>query len=189
MLCERCQSNEATVHFSAVAWPTGDLTKHLCETCYPKDEAERTASYEAKRKPLPVINFTARERAAMELLGRALESLEKGDDAGDMVGFGIGLSNSVPGAKTSALVQLLERIFLRSVELLAKSSSPPSDHPFGLGLTIAGNALRQADPGGFSTLLESLKAQQGDLPIHAVLDYLERRQTEKWGRRKRGSDV
>lgn len=56
MLCERCQSREAAVHFSAVAWPSGDVTKHFCETCYPKAEAERTASYSPKAKPLPVLD-------------------------------------------------------------------------------------------------------------------------------------
>ena len=56
MLCEHCQVREATAHFSAVAWPSGDVTKHLCETCYPMAEAERTASYCSKRKPLPVID-------------------------------------------------------------------------------------------------------------------------------------
>src|SRR5215471_14503102 len=56
MLCEQCQVREATVYFSAVAWPSGEETKHLCESCYPEAEAKRTASYGPKRKPLPVID-------------------------------------------------------------------------------------------------------------------------------------
>lgn len=44
------------MHFSAVTWPSGDITRHLCENCYPKEEAERIASYTPKRKSLPVID-------------------------------------------------------------------------------------------------------------------------------------
>jgi protein-arginine kinase activator protein McsA len=56
MLCQQCQAREATVHFSVVAWPSGDETNHLCESCYAKAEAERTASYNLE-KPIPVVEF------------------------------------------------------------------------------------------------------------------------------------
>ena len=197
MLCEQCQSNEATVHFSAVAWPSGEVTKHLCETCYPKDEAERTHWYGLRPNPLPVIDpqeiaarkYWDRERLAREILTKALETLEKGDDAWELVGFGCGLGSSVTGVKSAELIELLEKIFLRLFELMAESATPPADHPFGVGLTMAGNALRRADPARFSTLLEGLKAKhKGSIPAHAaVLDYLERRESEKWGGRKRGT--
>jgi len=228
MLCQQCQVREATIHFSAVAWPSGEDTKHLCETCYPESEAKRTASYGPKRKPLPVIDveritaseyldFAARshansadapayrhvseelerfpatrERLAAELLTMALQSLEQGNDSWDLVGLGSCFGNSVPAAKTSAFIQLLQRIVLRSVELMAQSSNAPSDHPFGMGLTMAGNALRRADPTRLSTLLEGLKAQRGEfVQARTVVDYLESRMAESdrpW-RRRRGGDV
>lgn len=194
MLCERCQSNEATVHFSVVAWPACDVTNHFCETCYPKHEAERTASYgagltDAYRAARKERDFN-RERLATELLEKAFHSLEKGDDAWEMVGFGIGSTSSLPDVRIAALVPLLEKIFLRSVELMAQSSTPPSDHPFGVGLTIAGHALRRADPARYSAMIETLKAQhRGSSAALAVLDYVERRESEKWGRKKRGHDV
>lgn len=56
MLCQQCQVREATVHFSALAWPSGEDTKYLCETCYPELEAKRNASYTPEPKPLPVID-------------------------------------------------------------------------------------------------------------------------------------
>src|SRR5579862_8709985 len=138
MLCQQCQTREATIHFSAVAWPSGEETKHFCETCYPKAEAERTASYGPKRKPLPVIDveritaaeyldFAARaqvnstdapayrhiseelkrfpairERLATEMLTMALQSLDEGNDAWDLVGLGSCFANSVALSKTQA---------------------------------------------------------------------------------------
>ena len=57
MLCQQCQASEATVHFSVVAWPSGDETYHLCESCYPKAEAERTASYNQKKPVPPAVEF------------------------------------------------------------------------------------------------------------------------------------
>src|SRR6476660_416765 len=57
MLCQQCQAREATVHFSVVAWPSGDETNHLCESCYPKAEAERTASYNQTKPVPPVVEF------------------------------------------------------------------------------------------------------------------------------------
>jgi len=220
MLCEQCQSNEATVHFSALAWPSGEVARHLCETCFPGDEAERTRWYGLKPEPQPFIqtqHFAAeqyleasatasalsadvpayrrllaeafrfpakREQAAIEILTRALQTLEKGKDAWDVIGFGSSLGNSAPGPRSSAFVELLEKIFLRSVELMAQSQSPPADHPFGLGLTMASKALRRADLAHFLTMLECLKAEyKGDHPAHPVLDYLERHESEKWGSR------
>lgn len=211
MLCERCQTNEASVHFSALAWPAGELTKHLCETCYPQDEALRTASYGSKSKSMPdsdTQSFSAqegfaifagasaisadvpayrrlsaelwrspanREQAAIEILTRALQTLEKGKDAWDVIGFGSCLGNSAPGPKSSAFVELLEKIFLRSIELMAQSQSQPADHPFGLGLTMAAKALRRADLARYVTMLECLKAEyKGDHPARPVLEYLER---------------
>jgi hypothetical protein len=228
MLCQQCQTREATVHFSAVVWPAGEDARHLCESCYPEAEAKRTASYGPERKPLPVIDvehitaleyldFAAkshansadaptyrhvsqelkrfpatRERLAMEMLTMALQSLEQGNDAWDLVGLGSCFANSMPGARTPAFTQLLERIVLRSVELMAQSSNAPSDHPFGMGLTMAGNALCRADPARLSTLLEGLKDQHGEfVQARTVVDYLERRMAESdrpW-RRKRGGDV
>ena len=228
MLCQQCQSREATVHFSAVAWPSGEDTKHLCETCYPDAEAKRTASYGPKRQPLPFIdveritaleylNFAARshansvdapayrhvleqlkrypatrERLATEMLMMALQSLEQGNDCWDLVGLGSCFANSVPGAKTSAFIQLLERIVLRSVELMAQSPNAPSDHPFGMGLTTAGNALRRADPGQLSKMLEGLKVQHREsLPVRAVLDYLEQKLTkseQNWRKWRGGTE-
>jgi hypothetical protein len=227
MLCQQCQSREATVHFSAVAWPSGEDKKHLCETCYPDAEAKRTASYGPKRKPLPVIDveritaleyldFAARshansadapayrhvseelkrfpatrERLATEMLTMALQSLGQGNDSWDLVGLGSCFANSVPGAKTSAFIQLLETIVLRSVELMAQSPNAPSDHPFGMGLTTAGNALRRADPARLSSLLGGLKAQHREsLPVRAVLDYLEQQMSasSNIGRKKRAGN-
>src|SRR6516162_6042766 len=56
MLCQQCQAREATIHFSALAWPSGEDTNHFCENCYPQAEAERAASYNPKPKPAPVID-------------------------------------------------------------------------------------------------------------------------------------
>jgi hypothetical protein len=210
-----------------MAWPPGEDTKHLCETCYPEAEAKRTASYGPERKPLPVIDvdhitaleylhFAARshansadapayrhvsqelkrlpatrERLGTEMLTMALQSLEQGNDSWDLVGLGSCFGNSVSRANTSAFIQLLERIILRSIELMARSPNAPSDHPFGMGLTLAGNALRQADPGRLSTLLEGLKAQHRDfVQARMVIDYLEKQmaESERWLRRKLGGD-
>ncbi len=228
MLCEECQTREATVHFSAVAWPSGDLTNHLCETCYAGAEAKRTASYGPKARPLPLIDveritaqeyldFAAsahansvdapafrhitkelerfprtRERLGTEMLTMALRSLERASDAPHLVGLGSCFLNSAPEAKTPEFIQLLERIVLRSVELMAQSPNPPSDHPFGLGLTMAGNALRRADSARFSTLLEVVGARHQLSPSASpVLDYLKQRMAEseqRW-RTKEGRDV
>ena len=206
---------EATVHFSALIWPLSEHAKHLCEICYPDEEAKRTASYGPERKPLPAIDvehitasdyldFAARshansvdapayrhvseelkrfpatrERLAMEMLTMALQSLEEGNDSWHLVGLGSCFATSVPGPKSAAFIELLERVVLRSVELMAKSPNAPSRHPFGMGLTSAGNALRRANPVRLSNLLERVKAQDREsLPVRAVLDYLEREMTK-----------
>jgi hypothetical protein len=136
--------------------------------------AYRHVSEELKRFP------GTRERLATEMLTMALQSLEQGSDSWNLVGLGSCFGNSVPGAKTPGFIQLLERIVLRSVQLMTQSSNGPSNHPFGMGLTMAGNALRRADPARLSTLLEGLKAQHG-----TVVEYLETRMAESDRRRRR----
>ncbi|MGO8926325.1 MAG: hypothetical protein ACLQU3_05470 [Limisphaerales bacterium] len=148
--------------------------------------AYRHVSEELKRFP------ATRERLAMEMLKMALQSLEQGNESWHLIGLRSCFGSSAPPAKASAFIQLLERIVLRSVQLMAQSSNAPSDHPFGMGLTMAGNALRRADPARLSTLLEGFRAQHGELvQAPTVVNYLERRMAESgrsW-RRKRGADV
>jgi hypothetical protein len=48
MLCQKCHAREATIHFSAMAWPSAEDTLHLCEACSPKVEQERTAEQSVK---------------------------------------------------------------------------------------------------------------------------------------------
>jgi hypothetical protein len=122
----------------------------------------------------------------------ALQSLEQGNDSWYLVGLGSCFGNSVPGARTSALIDLLEKIVLRSVELMARSSNVPSAHPFGLGLTMAGIALRRTDSVRLSTLLDGLKAQHEEsVQARKVIDYLERQMAklDQPGRGKRGGNV
>ena len=70
MLCEQCQEREATVHTVLVQWPSGELTKHLCESCYPAVEAARAKSYASSPTTSPPIN--------VEQIS-ALEYLEAGE--------------------------------------------------------------------------------------------------------------
>lgn len=228
MLCQQCQVKEATVHFSTVAWPLGQDTTHLCETCYPKAESERTASYGPKPRPLPIIDvegitaseylafaanahansvdapvyrhvskelerFSAtRERIGIEMLTMAWQSIEEGNEGWNLIGLGSCFVKSVPTANTQRVVQLLEKIILRSVELMAQSPDPPSSHPFGFGLTLAGNALRRTDPEGSRRLFQSLRTQHPEsAPVHAVLDYLDKHmaESEQACGKKPGSDV
>lgn len=79
MLCEQCQLREATVHFSALSWPSGEVTRHLCGNCYPDAEAERTASYGPERKALPVIDVE--HITAVEYLDFAVRAQANSADA------------------------------------------------------------------------------------------------------------
>lgn len=227
MLCQQCHVKEATVHFSTVAWPLGEDTTHLCEACYPKAEAERTASFGPKPRPLPVIDFEGmtasqymafaakahansvdapvyrhvskelkrfpgtRERIGIEMLTMAWQCLEQGNEGYELISLGSCFVKSVPTADTRPVVQLLEKIVLRSVELMAQFPHAPSAHPFGFGLTLAGEALRRTDQARFSKLLEGLKTQhQENAPVHAVLNYLDKQMAESKQalREKRGGD-
>jgi hypothetical protein len=228
MLCQQCQAREATVHFLAIAWPSGEDTRHLCESYYPKAEEERIAAYSPKGKPLPTIDVSritaseyldfaakahansadapayrhisdelkrlpaTRERLGTEMLTMALQSLENGNDVWNLVMSGGCFGNSVPGMKDQAFQELLERIILRSVELMAESVDGPSPHPFGFGLTMAGNTLNRADSQRFSVLIENIKTQHKDSPrARAVLDYLNEQmaESEQRLRRKRDGDA
>jgi len=62
MLCEQCQEREATVHVAAVSWPSGELTNHFCECCYPAVEAGKSySSQPATPLPIGVEKITASE--------------------------------------------------------------------------------------------------------------------------------
>jgi hypothetical protein len=64
MLCEECQEREATVHVAVFSWPSGELSTHLCESCYPAAEAARARSYAvqpAAPAPIDVEHITATE--------------------------------------------------------------------------------------------------------------------------------
>lgn len=55
MQCAQCQEREATVHFTLVAWCSAEIaTQSLCESCYARSAAERTAAYSSQPNiPLP----------------------------------------------------------------------------------------------------------------------------------------
>ncbi len=142
--------------------------------------AFRHVSEELERFP------ATRERLAAEMLTMALQSLEQGSDCCYLVGLGSCLGNSVPGAKAPGLIELLERIVLRSAELMTQSSNAPSNHPYGMGLTMAGKALRRADPARFSTLLEGLKVHHRK--AFAYLQTVMAESERRW-RRKREGDL
>src|SRR5215469_13591466 len=64
MLCEDCQKRDATVHLAVVSWPSGEIIKHLCESCYPAFELTHTSQYAIDSPaPLPsnVERLTAKE--------------------------------------------------------------------------------------------------------------------------------
>jgi hypothetical protein len=139
----------------------------------------RYVSQELKRFP------ATRERLAIEMLTMAWESIEKGNPAWNLIGLG-SLCNSLPGAKPSAFVDLLENIFLRSVEWMAESATARPDHPLGFDITTAARALRRADQARYSALMESLKSRPSP-EVLSVLDYLEHHMAEldKWVHKRR----
>ena len=64
MLCEHCQEREATVHVGTVSWPSGELIKHVCESCYPAVEEQHARSNAAQPSaPMPdnIEDITAGE--------------------------------------------------------------------------------------------------------------------------------
>jgi hypothetical protein len=211
MLCEQCHGREATVHVAAVSWPSRELTKHLCECCYPAFEAANTKSYSSQTVvPLPIgveqitaseyLDFCARagangadkpilkhickelerfpasqERLAIEFMTIALERLTRGADSWDLISIGRSFGSWVSSMRLSEYTRMLEDIISRCVEQMTKSCSPPSDHSFGLGLTIAAQALRYADPTRFEVVLGRLKNESEELGCQREpIAYLER---------------
>ena len=65
MLCEQCQTNEATVHATVVLWGSVDSPQHaFCESCYESAEAEKVRRYNPGGNtppPRDVENISASE--------------------------------------------------------------------------------------------------------------------------------
>jgi hypothetical protein len=86
MLCERCQTREATVHTTFVAGTSGELSSHdFCLVCYPEVEAEHFRSYNLPSSttsaPIDVEHITV-----AEYLDAAAKAERNGDDSASPAG-------------------------------------------------------------------------------------------------------
>ena len=122
----------------------------------------------------------ARARLGLQLLRKARELLEQGNDPCTLIGLGSSFVNSTKGPKAEEYMQLMERIIFRSVELLELSNSPPSAHRFGLGLILAVMALQRADRDHCDAVLARLKSSDSEVASRRaqILDYVGQRIAE-----------
>ena len=73
MLCEDCQQRAATVHVTVVSWGAAEASRHLCERCYPAEEAVRAKSRITPVTPPPanVEHVTGEEFHRLMVRARA----------------------------------------------------------------------------------------------------------------------
>lgn len=146
MLCEQCKAREATVHFSAVAWRSGDVTRHLCENCYPEAEAEREASFRREPKPLPDIDVA--HITAQDYWDFSASAAANGADKPAFKHLCAELDKS-PAAKERLAIEMLT-LTLQSIE-----KGKPSWGLAAMG-TFFGNSLPAPKPVTVLHLLENI---------------------------------
>jgi hypothetical protein len=199
MLCEKCNEREATVHLAFLDWPTGELAKHLCDSCSEGADATCSKPYGSQpSSPLPTdveqisaeqflsacekaaangadrpalrhifeeLNRfpAARERLALEFLQMALKSLEAGGDPIEWIIKACSFGGSVQVVRSADYAEMLEKIILRSVDLLVPFPELPVAHPFAWGLETASMALTRIDPTRFTTVISACESKGDEL--------------------------
>ncbi len=143
---------------AAANGPDKLVLRHICD--------------ELKRFP------ATRARLAIELLTMAKHSLDQNDDAFSLIGIGAQFGDLIDAVRLAEFIGLLESIIHQSVNLMAQYSLPPSQHPFGMGLSMAILALKRADPSRLAAIRERLASQperEGLPNYRAAIEYFEKK--------------
>src|SRR5215831_18137696 len=81
MFCERCHSNQATVHLTIVLWPaTGPTNQNFCEACYPEIEAEQIRAYNPAPNFVQVSVQEVENMTAVEYVEASARAARNGAD-------------------------------------------------------------------------------------------------------------
>jgi hypothetical protein len=110
-------------------------------------------------KKLPMTRL----RLAFEMLPLAWQSLERGEEPLDEIGFAGCSWSSIEPQRLSEYSTWFEKIILRSFELRDQLSNPPGEHgPFAMTLLLSLTTLGRVDRNRFLVMLEILKRRGGD---------------------------
>ena len=105
----------------------------------------------------------AQQRLAFEFLAMAWRSLKLTADPGGLIAWAAFYGKSIEAQRLSVYIFWLERIIIRSFEILGQLEVPAHGiGPFSLGLKTGLGALRRMDPNRFQAVVHNLSCACGD---------------------------
>lgn len=171
-LCDPCSEGaDATLSKPYGSQPTSPLpsdVEHITAQQF-LSACEKAGANSADRPALRHIfaelnRFpAARERLAVEFLRMAWKSLQAGDDPIGWIINGCAFGGSLASVRSAEYTELLEKIIVRSVDLLVPFPEPPAAHSFAWGLETASIALKRLDATRFTTVISECESKGDDL--------------------------
>src|SRR5947209_1021676 len=155
MLCEKCETREATVHWTILLEPSTEESKHVfCSTCFPEIEAERLKGYNSLAGVPPPLTIDVERITAPQFMEAQAKAQRNGIDKPAFKGILKSLEN---------LPKTRERLALEFLTLALQSLERGEIPPDLIGWASFGCSPESEIVPTYTMLLEKIILQYFEL--------------------------